>query len=145
MSLLRLITLRLARGSSIFHVVREPYRQHRRIRMSMRNCTRLSNGFSRKIENHIAAVTKSATSRTTSSGFTARCACRLRWRLGSAIMFGASRKSLACSGELQLADDLAYWDQAVVTHHVVTSATFSDHEVVTLRNELIPRFNHGLQ
>src|SRR6476620_11077362 len=87
-----------------------------------------------------------STSCTTISGASIRrCASRPRWKLAWRITCGALRKSSACSGELHLAADLAYWDQAVVPHHVVTSATLSDHEVVTLRNELIPRFNHGLQ
>lgn len=110
----------------------------------MQRYTQLSNGFSRKIENHAAAIALylmycnfgriHQTLRVTP-----------RWKRVSAIMCGALRKSSSCSGELQLADDFVYWDQAVVTHHVVASATLSDHEVVTLRNELIPRFNHGLQ
>jgi hypothetical protein len=47
---------------------------------SMRRYTRLSNGFSRKIENHISAVAIN-TSRTTSSRSIARCARLLRWPL----------------------------------------------------------------
>ena len=106
--------------------------------------TRLANAFSKMVENHAESI---------ALYFMYYNFGRIHQALrvtpameaGVANHVWSVEESSACSGELHLAADLAYWDQAVVTHHVVTSATLSDHEVVTLRNELIPRFNHGLQ
>ena len=71
-------------------------RQNLTMRMSMRRFTRLTNGFSKKLENHEHAIAIHYLS-TISLASIKRSASRLRWKLESPIMFGRLRKSLRCS------------------------------------------------
>jgi hypothetical protein len=71
-------------------------RQNLTMRMGMRRFTRLTNGFSKKLENHGHAVART-TCTTTSAGFTRHCGLRQQWNPASPIMFGRSKNCLICS------------------------------------------------
>jgi hypothetical protein len=55
----------------------------------MRRYTRLSNGFSRKIENHAAAVALTYFAHNFSFGFTVHCGLAPQWPLASLTICGA--------------------------------------------------------
>jgi IS1 family transposase len=61
------------------------------MRMAMRRFTRLTNAFSKKLDNHVHMVALYALWYTTSSGSTRRCACRLQWRPASKRGYGRWR------------------------------------------------------
>jgi hypothetical protein len=71
-------------------------RQNLTMRMHMRRFTRLTNGFSKKLENHVHMIAIYAVS-TILPRFTRRYASRLRCRPDSRIMSGAWKKSSGCS------------------------------------------------